>query len=109
MTQHSFRFSILNAHDSCNLFVDDVTFICQRFFSFILRYQNFLAFFNTAAKEFEIYKHFWGNIQWMSSESTFLTVSHLYSENTMKQEPDTIYMFVPLIKLDTCGKSKCIF
>lgn len=45
----------------------------------------------------------------MSSESTFLTVSHLYSENTMKQEPDTIYMFVPLIKLDTCGKSNVFF
>lgn len=45
----------------------------------------------------------------MSLESAFLAVSHLNSENTVKQEPDTIYMFVPLIKLDTCGKSKCIF
>lgn len=41
----------------------------------------------------------------MSSESTFLTVSHLYSRIRVKQEPDTLYMFVPLIKLDTCGKS----
>lgn len=42
----------------------------------------------------------------MSSESTFLTVSHLYSEITVKQEPDTLYMFgTSLIKLDTCGKS----
>lgn len=44
----------------------------------------------------------------MSLESAFLTVSHLYSKITMKQEPDTLYMFVPLIKLDTCGKSKRI-
>lgn len=38
--------------------------------------------------------------------------SHCFSFtfwNTMKQEPDTLPMFVSLIKLDTCGKWKCTF
>lgn len=59
---------------------------------------KYLKFINTAGS---IYNRCLQNVHSHCFSFTFW--------NTMKQEPDTLPMFVSLIKLDTCGKWKCTF